>query len=78
MSSVCFGLRHSPYSNYLYLAPDIAVVGTIFNIFSYDTVWGQDSNQYDTERIRYMLCHSRGLIERFAKLFYSLDKHFEW
>ena len=32
------------YSNYLCCAPEIAAVGTIFNIFTYDTVSGRDSN----------------------------------
>ena len=36
--------RHSPYSYYLCRAPDIAAVGTIFNVFNYDAVSARDSN----------------------------------
>ena len=38
MSCAFFGPRHSPYSNYLCRAPNIAAVGTFFNIFSYDVI----------------------------------------
>ena len=31
VSMAVYGSRHSPYSNYLCRAPDIAAVGTIFN-----------------------------------------------
>ena len=34
----CFGPKHTTYSNYLCQAPDIAAVGTISNVFSYDAV----------------------------------------
>ncbi len=38
------GPRHSPYYYYLCRAPNIAAVGTIFNVFSYDAVLAQDLN----------------------------------
>ena len=45
MSCACFGPRHSPYSNYICRAIDIAAVGTIlFNVFRYDAVTDRDSN----------------------------------
>ncbi len=40
----CFRPGHSPYSNYLYRTLDIAVVGTIFNVFSYNALTDRDSN----------------------------------
>ena len=40
----CFGPRHSPYSNSLYRATDLAAVGTILNVFSYDAVSDRDTN----------------------------------
>ena len=44
-SFTCFGPRHSHYSKYL-CTPNIAAVGTIFNIFSYeyDAKFSQDLN----------------------------------
>ena len=39
-----YGPRHFPYSNYLVQGPDVAAVGTIFNVFSNDIVSAQDSN----------------------------------
>ena len=39
-----FRAMHSLYSNNLYRAPDVAAVGTIFNIFSYDALSDRDSN----------------------------------
>ena len=39
-----FGPRQSSYSNYLCRASDIAAVGTIFNVFTYDAVSDRDSN----------------------------------
>ncbi len=56
MSCACYGLRHSPHFNYIYREPDIAAVGTIFNIFSYDAASGRYSNLSsipDNERMRY-------------------------
>ena len=44
ISCACFGLRHSPYSNFLCRTLDIAAVGNIFNVFSYDTMSSRDSN----------------------------------
>ena len=38
-----YGPRHSSYSYYLFCTPDIAAVGTIFKVFSYDAVLVQDS-----------------------------------
>ncbi len=32
----CFGPRHSPYSYYYYRDSDLAAVGTIFNVLSFD------------------------------------------
>ena len=46
-----------PYSNYLYRAPDIAAVGTNFNVVSYS----KETDIPDEERMRYMLSHGRGL-----------------
>ena len=48
-----FGSRHSPYSNYQYRAPDIAPVGTIFNVFSNDAVLIKN-HLPDDEQIRYL------------------------
>ena len=42
--NACLGPIHSLYSNYSCCAPIIAVVVTNFNLFSYDTVWGRESN----------------------------------
>ena len=39
-----YGPRHSRYSYYLCRALDIAAVGTILNVFSYDAVLGRESN----------------------------------
>ena len=39
MSCACFGPRHFPYSNYLCRASDIASLGTIYNVFSFDAVY---------------------------------------
>jgi hypothetical protein len=50
VSCAFFGPRHSPYSNYLCRAPDIAEVGTIFNVFSYDAVSVRDSNLSPSRR----------------------------
>ncbi len=49
-SCACFWPRHSPYSNYLCRASDIAAVGTIFNVFSYDVVSARDSNLSPSRR----------------------------
>ena len=38
-----YGPMQPPYSNYLCRALDIAAVGTIFNVFSYDTVSDRNS-----------------------------------
>ena len=45
MSCTCFGPRISPNSNYLCRTSDIAAVGNIFNIFSYDVLSDQEVNQ---------------------------------
>ena len=50
MSCACFGQRHFTYSNYYCRASDIAAVGTIFNVFSYDAVLNRDSNQSPPRR----------------------------
>ena len=42
MSCACFGPWHSPFSNYLCCTPDIAPVGIIFNVFSYEAVLSRD------------------------------------
>ena len=39
-----FGPRHSPYSYYIFRAPDIKALGTIFNVFGYDAVSARDLN----------------------------------
>ena len=44
MSCACLLAKTFPYSNYLCRAHDIAAVGTILNVFSYDAVSGRDSN----------------------------------
>ncbi len=49
MRCACFELRHSTYSNDLCCAPDAAAVGTIFYLLV-------------NERMRYVVCHSRGFI----------------
>ncbi len=50
------------YFNYLCPGPDIAAVGTNFNVFSYDSVLSRDTNlsPHDDQRMR-MLCNGRGL-----------------
>ena len=51
-----FGPWHSPYSNYLCREPDIAAVGTIFNVLSYDPVLDRDSNLSPSRRRSDALC----------------------
>ena len=44
---------------YLCRAPDIAAVGTIFNVISYDAVSGRESSD---EWMRNVMSHGRGLV----------------
>ena len=47
---VCFWPTYSLYSNYLSHAPDIAAVGTVSNVFSYDGMSGRDSKLSSARR----------------------------
>ncbi len=53
-----------PYSYFYCRASDIAVVGTTFNVFSYNAVWSENwtHNLPNAGRMSYQLCHRRGLI----------------
>ena len=42
INSPIYEPRHCPCYKYLFRASDISVVGTFFNIFSYDEVLGRD------------------------------------
>ena len=55
--------RHSPYYYYLCCTPDIAVVGTIFNVFCFDAVSARDLNHHlpSNEQMNYLLSHDCGL-----------------
>ena len=55
------GLLLPPYSYYLCRAPDIAAVGTIFNVFSYDAVLVEIRTYHlpDDERLHYVLSPDR-------------------
>ena len=56
----CFGSGRSLYSNYLCRASDIAAVGTIFKVFSYDAVSDRDSNLSLSQLwMSYLLSHDR-------------------
>ena len=43
-------INHIKLTNYLRCASDIAAVGTIFNVFSYDAVSDRDSNLLPSQR----------------------------
>ena len=47
-----FWPRHSLFSNYICRVPDIAAVGTIFNVFSFDSVLDCDLNLAHPQRKR--------------------------
>ena len=45
-----YSLWHLLDSNHFSRAPDTAAVGILFNVFSYDSVLGRDSNLSPTSR----------------------------